>query len=303
MSNGRSGQVLLVVLLSTAVVLTLVLSVVSKSITDISVTTSEEEALRAFSAAEAGVEEALVSGTGMGGTGTGSVGVQATDLEADYSYVVDGFPVASTSYVYPFELGSGESGTVWLMPHNSDGTLDPTCTVEGCFDGTGLMLCWGQDVGAVVPAVEVSVVYQDPTDLRIKTARLGSDPVASRRAQNNFSDASSGGACNNVAGESFAYRKDINLTGNPNPLVPVNPSAGQFKWLRVRMLYNTDKPHAFALINNSGGGAVPFPGQGRRIESSGSSGVSTRKVEVYSLYPEPPSVFDAALFSPNDIVK
>lgn len=65
--SGQSGQALLLVLLSMAVVLTIVLSILSRSVTDIAVTSRDEEALRAFSAAEAGVEQALVAG---GGTGT-----------------------------------------------------------------------------------------------------------------------------------------------------------------------------------------------------------------------------------------
>ena len=51
----QSGQALLIVLLGMAVVLTMVLSVVSRSVTDIQLTTRDDEALRAFSAAEAGV--------------------------------------------------------------------------------------------------------------------------------------------------------------------------------------------------------------------------------------------------------
>ena len=50
----ESGQALLLVLLGMAVVLTIVLSILSRSVTDIAVTSREEEALRAFSAAEAG---------------------------------------------------------------------------------------------------------------------------------------------------------------------------------------------------------------------------------------------------------
>ncbi len=47
----------MLVLLSMSVVLTLVLFILSRSITDIAVTTSQEEAVRAFSAAEAGVDD------------------------------------------------------------------------------------------------------------------------------------------------------------------------------------------------------------------------------------------------------
>jgi len=61
----NEGQALLIVLLSMSVILSVVLSVVSRSITDISVSTYEEEALRAFSAAEAGIEKALVEQTSV----------------------------------------------------------------------------------------------------------------------------------------------------------------------------------------------------------------------------------------------
>jgi Tfp pilus assembly protein PilX len=52
---------LLIVLLAITVILTVVLSVTSRSVTDVTVTTYEEDALRAFSAAEAGVETALLN--------------------------------------------------------------------------------------------------------------------------------------------------------------------------------------------------------------------------------------------------
>ena len=61
--RNQHGQALLIVLLTLAVTLTVVLSVVSRSVTDITVSTYEEDALRAFSAAEAGIEEALLKGS------------------------------------------------------------------------------------------------------------------------------------------------------------------------------------------------------------------------------------------------
>jgi len=59
MKNKKSGQVALTVLLVMVVVLTIGLSLISHSVTDISISKDEEEAMRAFSAAEAGIEEAL----------------------------------------------------------------------------------------------------------------------------------------------------------------------------------------------------------------------------------------------------
>ncbi|PIS09677.1 hypothetical protein COT75_00575 [Candidatus Beckwithbacteria bacterium CG10_big_fil_rev_8_21_14_0_10_34_10] len=59
MKNGKSGQIALIVLLIMVVVLTIGLYLISHSVTDVSVSKDEEEAKRAFSAAEAGIEEAL----------------------------------------------------------------------------------------------------------------------------------------------------------------------------------------------------------------------------------------------------
>lgn len=61
--NNQSGQIALVVLLIMIVILTIALSVVSQSLTDMKISLNEKEALRAFSAAEAGIEEILSRAT------------------------------------------------------------------------------------------------------------------------------------------------------------------------------------------------------------------------------------------------
>lgn len=59
MKNSKSGQVALIILLIMVVILTIGLSLISHSVIDVSISKDEEEAIRAFSAAEAGIEEAL----------------------------------------------------------------------------------------------------------------------------------------------------------------------------------------------------------------------------------------------------
>src|SRR5581483_11095277 len=59
------GQILLIVVLAMVVFLTVGLSVVSRSITNLRTSVDEENSQRAFSAAEAGVEQALKSGQGI----------------------------------------------------------------------------------------------------------------------------------------------------------------------------------------------------------------------------------------------
>jgi Tfp pilus assembly protein PilX len=55
----RSGQALVVVLLIVAVVLTLGLSIASRGVTEINVSSVENDSSKALDAAEAGVESAL----------------------------------------------------------------------------------------------------------------------------------------------------------------------------------------------------------------------------------------------------
>jgi len=85
-NKKESGQALLIVLLGMAVILTLVLSIVSRSVTDISLTKKDEESLRAFSAAEAGVEQLLVGGPSATSFPNSSYSGNITYIEGERYY-------------------------------------------------------------------------------------------------------------------------------------------------------------------------------------------------------------------------
>ena len=183
--KSQSGQTLLLVLLSMAVILTIVLSILSRSITDITITSKEEEALRAFSAAEAGIEKALLTGVFAPGTFEGS----------SYSGSISNLAESQASLTYPEELVSGDSGTIWFIDHDSE-TGELTCLTGNCFTGSSMKVCWGKE-GTVsnsptTPALEVSILYDTtPTpsgnysDVKIK--RLALDPNSGRTGTNKFS--------------------------------------------------------------------------------------------------------------------
>lgn len=82
--SARHGQVALIVALVVVVGLTIAVSVASRSVTTVSVSTGEEEHARAFSAAEAGIEEAFRTSTLT--TGTTLPVDAATDTTASYSF-------------------------------------------------------------------------------------------------------------------------------------------------------------------------------------------------------------------------
>src|SRR3972149_5804868 len=146
--HNQSGQALLLVFLVMAVMLTLVLSVASRSVTEVLITTSEEDSLRAFSAAEAGIEEALLNPV-VGTTLTGN-----TDSHSSYTTKIIDPYVNSGITKHPNNLLSGEVDTFWLYSH--DGSFQLTCNGKDCFSGNRIRVCYGYGLqGDSLPTEEV----------------------------------------------------------------------------------------------------------------------------------------------------
>lgn len=276
-SNNQRGQALVIVLLSMSVVLTLVLYILSRSVTDIAVSSRGEEAIRAFSAAEAGVERALVIGSSPG-----------TFENARFNAVVSGYSEGLSTYNYPFDLASGDSATLWFMSHDANGNL--ICDVtHPCFSGNSLKVCWGKPGTAVsdaaTPAIEVSIFYNDVT---LKIARGAFDPKSARG--NNFqSPDTTNGTCI-IDNKTYQFGKTFGVPSLPD---------GGLKFARVKMFYNTTENHEVGF--EAGGDTLPS--QGSLISSTGTSGEANRKLEVFQSWPEPPMIFDNAVFSSVDLVK
>lgn len=292
----ESGQALLLVLLSMAVVLTIVLSVLSRTITDIAVTTKEEEALRAFSAAEAGVEQALIVGADIGTTTIG---------DAAFSADVSGFAAGTQEFANPVALASGESLLFWFVAHDPT-TGNLVCNAQyPCFTGSQFRICWGKSGtapgSATTPAVEISTFYAaTPGNLgTMRIARVTADPNATRRSTNNFL-ANDAGTCT-TGNESFAFQKTVDLAALGVPAGSYGVQNG-LQFAKVRLFYNTDIAHE-AGINVNFAGNTLLPSQGIRIESSGTSGEANRKIDVFQGFGEPPPVFDVAVFSVGGMTK
>ncbi|MEJ2347578.1 MAG: hypothetical protein P8Y17_00045 [Patescibacteria group bacterium] len=289
----QAGQALLLVLLSMAVVLTIVLSILSRTITDITVTTKEEEALRAFSAAEAGVEKALIIGTNAGNFGE----------DASFTATVSNFGYQASQYVYPEKLLSGESAIVWFIDHDED-TGELTCDTNECFTGSTMKVCWGESGTAsdadTTPAIEASIFYATtPGDYStVMIARDTIDPNASRRASNNFA-APDAGTCT-VDGVDFQFQKTFDFSSLSIPSSSYSNQDG-LQFAKIRILYNSDAAHRIGVDVTAA--SNDLPSQGLKIESTGISGESNRRIEVYQTFGELPPIFDSVLFSPGGIVK
>jgi hypothetical protein len=293
-----SGQALLVVLLSMSVVLAVVLSSVSKSVTDISITNYEEESLRAFSAAEAGIEEALLESVVPGDT------IPETKLDpadaADPRYEAQvGDPEAGKSFEYPDKLNSGEVATFWFVSHDNSGNL--VCGTETCTKTKKLEFCWTNEENRR-PAVEIAFYYDASGDSftvndfsNLKVKRFNFDPknTPGRNFESAYSSCDIGNQYKYSTG-SFFNHLDSKVDGCVN-----SNSSRCLVAARVRMLDNEDDGQKVVLRVEGGGSNLPS--QGILISSTGSVGDSTRKVTVLQGYPEPPEVFEGVLFSGREL--
>ena len=279
--KNQTGQAVLIVLLSLSVVLIIVLFVMSRSVTDISLSTKEEDSLRAFSAAEAGIERALVIGNSSG-----------TIDSANFNANVTAFARGATEVVYPLSLKSGENATFWFT-RSGEGTR---------FTGSQIKYCWG-DLGtanntAESPALEVTIYYTTtPNNLStLRIARATLDPNTSRRGTNSFG-VGNDSTCT-IGGESFEFQSTLNLASLG---ISGFATAGVLQYSTAKILYNTTLSHKIGIDVSETGSALPS--QGDKVTSDGSFGSSNRSVEVYQLHPEAPPIFANAIFSTSGIIK
>lgn len=298
----EGGQALLVILLTMSVILTVVLSAVSRTVTEITITSYEESTLRAFSAAEAGVEEALLKGTTPG-----TYPPVTLDTGLTYQLSVS-TPVPSNQqdFNYPADLVSGESATFWFVSHNASGQLSCVSPLP-CFTGSQIRdICWGASatINNQTPAIEISLFY-DPTIQAVSTGdfsgvrvvRFAYDPNSGRTSQNNFAQAAT--SCS-ILGTAYPFTTG-NIVLPPILGLPCTNARGCILMAKVRMFYNPTPSPLGLSVTVSGGGSLPA--QGIQVESVGVAAESTRRLNVFQAYPEPPNVLDAVLFSLKDIVK
>lgn len=304
MKKRQKGQALLLVLLAMAVLTTMALSVVSRSVSEVSVTTREEESLRAFSAAEAGVEEALVTGTPTE-VAAGTVEPITRQLNvpspsgsstvSTFTAEVGRYPEDLRAYAYPFRLLSGQAASVSFVTRDENGVILPCSGSAPCFTGGSLTLCWGDPTKTTqTPAIVANIIFRNGSNFG--TASTGFDPNSTRRdiggaggaPPNNFNPPT-GGSCT-VAGQAYSYSASIDFASIGVSGTPI--------LMRVAMLYNDTEPHIFGVSTPSS-----LPVQGRRVSSEGVAGEVTRQIDAFLLNPEMPFIFDAALYSSGDIMK
>lgn len=273
----------MIILLVTAVILTIGLAVASYSITDIKISQQEEESARAFSAAEAGIEEALR----LSPSSTDEFQVGIGEITARVKPEIQG-----GGQIFNFgeaKFPSGELANVWLVEHNEDGEINPADYLPY---NSQITLCWGSSttIDSSTPALELALVYKNAVG-DYKVIRQGYDPDSSRTVGFINADDIDGGNCSS----NLAFAKTINLAAGNFGLIATDVPY----LLRLKFLYNTsDQPLAVNSSND-------FPTQGKCYESSAkieTSGI-TRKIRQCQFFQAPPEIFDYVLFTSGDLVK
>lgn len=214
--DSQRGQIGIVILLLTVVLLTIGLSITSRTITDVRLSRQEEETSRAFDAAEAGIEDALrrdLSGL-AGGTYDADIGAcPGSDcIEVDYQVQqeqslatelnegetvevnLDGFAGSRVDIDWGY---SGEqcsllsadpfasivvavfdsSGNVRRQPYSANGCNRGDSFSQSAGPGPApYLLTVSQPVNADDVYMRVRVVYSD-TQIRIESANPGPFPL------------------------------------------------------------------------------------------------------------------------------
>ena len=190
--------------------------------------------------------------------------------------------------------------TFWFVSHDNSGNL--VCAGKTCTSTNELELCWTKD-GSKEPAIEISIYYDNsgfsyasPNNFsNLKVKRFNFNPPTVSKPSRHFITAT----INCGIGSQYDYSTDTYFN-NLDAVVDscVDSATPCLIAAKVRVLDNGNVGQKVALQVKA---TAELPSQGVLISSTGTSGDSTRKVNVLQGYPEPPDVFEGVLYSGGDL--
>jgi hypothetical protein len=266
----QRGQALLIVVLVMVTVLTVGLSLATRTVTHLRVTQEEENSERAFSAAEAGIEQSLVTNLKASGNFTNGT-----------SYKTSVIKLAGTEFLF-------NNGSSLFKDSTVDILLSDYPNFSTSWSGN-ITLNWGSQSDACAnsefdnTAAALEIIAITGTKLNPVSTHYAVDPCSSRASANHFEYVNSGGGT--VGGKAFAYKKTITV------------SSGLL--VRVIPLYAPTKLGVNGC-NNIGANCLSLPDQGSVVQSVGISDNTQRKIVSFVGYPAlPAELFPFVLYSPK----
>jgi len=267
--ESNRGQIALIILLFMAVILTIGISVATRTTEDVSVSRKEEETTRVFNAAEAGIESAL----GL-----------ATPLP-DLPYIGDVYNPAPYTFsvpdslTYDYQIEKDDILEV-IVPQGN--TID--VNVSGVSGTDGLWIDWGEPTAGCSAGGIVVAIYNAAGPTVRRWGFIGAGCVSG----DNFIDTFV------IAPPGSAWRLALGFG-----LVPGFTSNDVL--LRIRATY-ADMP---IRITPRGGWVASFPPQQYNIESEGTKALTgeTRAILTTRTNPFIPSIFDYVVFSGSSLIQ
>lgn len=287
------GQVILILLLVMTVGLAVGLSIIQRSLSDVSTASRIEQSSRAFSAAEAGIERALKGNCTAGNCVSFENNAEAVIQDSGYvpAVVTSGQQVALE---YP-PISKETFAQFWLVDPNSPS--NPTTSIYTGSPVNNVDFYWGvmpQDSNqSNWPAIEVTIIYYN--GVTYLNRKYFCDPNSARITQNGFTCPNTIATPLNISSttgnnRSFAYSARIPI--QPNTIV-----------IRSRLLYSpSNHPLAMRAVGTCGS-ACSIPPQARIILASGTAGDTQRNIQFFSLDKVLPPYLDFAIFSAGAITK
>jgi len=258
--NENSGQVLLIVVLTVVVALTVGLSIVSRTISNLKFSKQSDESQRAFNAAESGIEQALKQ--------AGNQNLTSTLQENNSSYVTTAVVQSGRSFLLS---GGGvvdqDVGTdVFLANYPTYTTPLAQATVTLYWNTENLNSCLKN--ATTRAALEVLIL-----------SGTTASPVFSKYIYDPCTRISNTSA---VGGQGVI--SDITFTNSA--VIPITNGLV----MKVIPLYNSTKIGISSTVD--------LPSQGSVITSTGTSGETVRKVIYFSSYAQfPLELFPYSLIS------
>jgi Tfp pilus assembly protein PilX len=267
--SQTQGQILLIVVLTMIVSLTVGLAVVSRSIVQVKTAKDEADSQKAFSAAEAGVEQALQTNN--------QISNQSLGNNAAISSVS-----VTNSQPAKFILNNG---TQVLQDDGMDIWLSTYPTYQNPWTGR-MRVYWGTASGCSEAALEIIVISQKVPGPGNTINHYAYDPCASRingQGGNSLTLVNSGTG-GTINGQNFNYSVPIDITSG---LVA-----------RVIPLYTNTTVAIAGFTDASESTTETLPSQGKTFTSVGTAGSTQREVVYFQGYNSVPSELFYSLFSP-----
>ncbi len=306
MREKQSGQVLLIALLVAAMVSTIVIGLIGRSTTQTTITKQSEQSSRTFSAAEAGIEQALKTGQAVTDLPVGDQIVNVAPAPITP-------PIDSGVYSITKPTKQGQVETIWLAERNGSGVLN--ITGVGGYKKSTILVCWQPTARVEIMLVSNKLgnymvtrkAFGLPTDspggfegnnfLNPATAHAGLDGGA---------DSQGVAACTN-AGMSVSAWISLNelMCGVSADFTTSGTAMCDNTYpiaLRIKPLYGDSKIAVYVPTSSQGYTKYGLPSQGKSFESTAQAADGTKsRILVKASYRAPSALFDYVLYSQGNL--